>query len=269
MSQRENGSSNQYHQEIDQSNLDQENKILLYIVHMQHEGSSSNNLIRKTGAIRNTNIRTRSLDSNIRYLPFKKDMQHEGSGSKNSTQDRATQTSFEIQPKDLDLRVINPPIEDQNKEVMKNEIKESNFKKSDIKKEADLVDLSPHSYSKEELISIFKSLYGWIELLLLELEPRSIIPNFSTSIEILNKQDIEYIINQILILFKKIEDYQKSSPNSSLPKDRETIKIWQKAYFELKDQETEERNDYSLLLREIILGVTQNDFRPISKKDIK
>ena len=70
-------------------------------------------------------------------------------------------------------------------------------------------------------------------------------------------------------IFKIIDDYQNSSPNSRLPKDRETLKIWQKAYFELKDQEDEERIYSSLILREIILGVTQNDFRPISKKDIK
>ena len=72
-----------------------------------------------------------------------------------------------------------------------------------------------------------------------------------------------------MILFKKIDDFQKSSPNSRLPKDRETLKVWQKAYFELKDQEDEERNDYSLILREIILGVTQNDLKQISKQDIK
>ena len=120
-----NEDSNEDHQEIDQQNPNQENRCQPYIL----------------------------------------DVKPRGPDSKSSTQKRGPQTSFEIQSEGLESNVRNLQIEDHNKEVMEIDIENSNLKKSDIRKEADLGDRSPHTYSKEELISIFDSLYGWIELL--------------------------------------------------------------------------------------------------------
>ena len=266
-----NGGSNQTHKEVDQPNPKEGN------------GSQSEKDIRPHGLGSKSSIQDRGeqieddchpegLESNLNP-PIENDIVSKGPDSKISAKERGEQASFEIQPEGPYLNIGKAPIEDQTKEVIENEIKNSNLKKSDIRKEEEVGYRSLHTistYSKEELISIFQCLYGGIELLFLALEPRSIIPNYSKDLEkSKNNQDIEYTIIQILILFKKIDDFQKSSPNSRLPKDQKTLKVWQKAYFELKDQETEERNQYSLILREIILGVTQNDFRPISKKEIK
>ena len=274
MSRGENGGSNQGHQEIDQQNPKEINGSQSDIVDMT-PGRLSSKI--KSQNKKEDRIKiyppSQAKNSNIRNPPIEIEKMPLNPDSIIPKKEREAQTSFEIGTEGPFINVGKTPIEDQNKEVMENELEKSNLKKTDKIKEEEVGDHSSQTTStssKKGIIWVITALYGWIELLFLELEPGSITPNYSKKFEIKgDRQDIDDIINQILEIFKIIDDYQNSPPNSSLPKDRETLKVWQKAYFELKDQETEERNYYSLLLREIILGVTQNDFKPISRKDIK